>query len=134
MGDSDGTAAAPRPRILLVEDDPGVRRSLQLLFQGRGLDVRAYAAGEKLLGDPLADGAACLVADYRMSGLDGLVLLARLRGRGWAGRAVLITAHPSGELEHRARQHGYDAVIEKPFLRSALADAVAGLATLPGTA
>src|SRR3546814_15865794 len=43
-----------RPRLLLLEDDAGVRRSLQLLLRARGFDVRAYAAGAALLADPAA--------------------------------------------------------------------------------
>src|SRR3546814_5720005 len=54
-----------RPRLLLLEDDAGVRRSLQLLFRARGFDVRAYAAGAALLADPAACDACCFIADYR---------------------------------------------------------------------
>jgi len=124
----------PRQRILLVEDDAGVRRSLQLLLQGRGLDVRAYATGDALLLDPTAREATALVADYRMNGLDGLDVLARLRAIGWPGRALLITAFPSADLDARAKALGYDAVIEKPFRQNALADAMAGLLVEPGPA
>lgn len=118
---------ASRQRVLLVEDDTAVRRSLQLLLQARGFDVRAYAAGDTLLLDPSSQQAAGLVADYRMAGIDGLGLLSTLRQRGWTGRAVLITAHPSDALTARALALGYDAVIEKPFRRGALGDAMTAL-------
>ncbi|HQR88626.1 MAG TPA: response regulator, partial [Caulobacter sp.] len=64
-----------RARLLLVEDDPGVRRSLQLLLHGRGFEVRAYASGLALLADPTALDAVCLVSDYRMPEIDGLLIL-----------------------------------------------------------
>ena len=35
--------AASRPQVVIVEDDNGVRRSLQLLLQGRGFEVKAFA-------------------------------------------------------------------------------------------
>ena len=116
-----------RPRLLLVEDDAGVRRSLQLLFRARGFDVRAYAAATSLLADPTAYNACCLVADYRLEETDGIELLSRLRDRGWSGPAVLITAFPSTELTERALVHGFSQVLEKPFREHALGDAVVRL-------
>lgn len=116
-----------RPRLLLVEDDAGVRRSLQLLFRARGFDVRAYATGTALLADPLTQGACCFVADYRLEEIDGIEVLSRLRASGWSGPAVLITAFPSAELSERALAQGFNQVLEKPFREHALGDAIARL-------
>lgn len=113
-----------RARLLLVEDDPGVRRSLQLLLRGRGFEVRAYASGLALLADPTALGAVCLVADFRMPEIDGLLILRRLRELGWQGQALLITAFPSARLVDQALAAGYSRVIEKPLVEAALVDAV----------
>jgi FixJ family two-component response regulator len=113
-----------RARLLLVEDDPGVRRSLQLLLRGRGFEVRAYASGLALLADPTALGAVCLVADYRMPEIDGLLILRRLRELGWQGQALLITAFPSARLVDQAMAAGFSRVIEKPLVEAALVDAV----------
>lgn len=116
-----------RLRLLLVEDDAAVRRSLQLLFRARGFDVRAYATGAALLADPVARDASCIIADYRLEGTDGIEVLSRLRDRGWSGPAVLITAFPSADLAERALAHGFSQVLEKPFREHALGDAVARL-------
>lgn len=116
-----------RPRLLLVEDDAGVRRSLQLLFRARGFEVRAYAAGAALLADPTARNACCLVADYSLEETDGIEVLSRLREGGWSGPAVLITAFPSADLTERALAHGFSQVLEKPFREHALGDVVARL-------
>ena len=113
-----------RPQVLLVEDDHGVRRSLQLLLRGRGLDVRAYASGAALLADPRALSAACLVADYRMPEMSGFDVLRGLRDLGWKGRALLITGFPSAELVAQARQAGFGHVVEKPLVDSVLVEAV----------
>ena len=119
-----------RPRILLVEDDSAVRRSLQLLLQARGYDVRAHASGVTMLEDPAWSEAACMVADYQLEDLDGFEILSRLRAKGWAGPAVLITAYPSNELTDRAATGGFAQVIEKPFREGVVADAVARLMKL----
>ena len=119
-----------KPKILLVEDDPAVRRSLQLLFQATGYDVRAYASGATLLADDTSLDAACLVADYRMAGCDGIDTLVQLRANGWAGPAILITGFPSAGVANRARSAGFDAVFEKPLRQHALVKAIAGLVPL----
>lgn len=126
-GDTRSGSAKARPRLLLVEDDAGVRRSLQLLLQAKGFDVRAYATGAALLADPSVDGASLFVADYSMDDLDGIEVLSRLRTRGWAGPAVLITAYPSPTLDARARAKGFDVVLEKPFRDHVLVETVTKL-------
>jgi FixJ family two-component response regulator len=115
-----GIIAHEKSRILLVEDDPGVRRSLQLLLQANGFDVRAYASGAILLADETSLDAACLVADYRMSDCDGVETLQRLRARGWAGPAILITAFSSADLTVSAKQAGFYTVLEKPLRKHRL--------------
>jgi FixJ family two-component response regulator len=117
-----------RPRVLVVEDDPGVRRSLQLLLRGRGFEVRAYASGLALLADPTALSAICLVADYLMPDVDGIKVLVALRDLGWSGEALLITAYPTPELADRALKAGFARVLEKPLIDAALVEIIAGLA------
>ncbi|WP_321163640.1 MULTISPECIES: response regulator transcription factor [unclassified Sphingomonas] len=111
-------------RLLLVEDDPGVRRSLQLLLQANGFDVRAYASGAALLADQTALDASCLIADYRMSDFDGVDTLTALRAKGWAGPAILITAFPSSDLCASAKDAGFEEIFEKPLRRHVLVKAV----------
>lgn len=125
--EDDMVSPNDRPRILLVEDDAPVRRSLQLLLQARGFDVRAYATGSTLLNDPTIAQAACFVTDLHMDGIDGMELLARLRARGWHGPAVLITGFPTAGLAGRAAAQGFSAVVEKPFRSNALTDMVTKL-------
>lgn len=122
---------AERHKVLLVDDDAGVRRSLQLLLHAQGFDVRAYAAGASLLADPTTQHAACFVADYLMPDLDGLAILHSLRARGWSGAAILITAYHSPSLAARAGAVGFDAVMEKPLREHALADMVLRLIHRP---
>lgn len=104
-----------RPLILLLEDDNAVRRSLQLLLQGRGFDVKAYAGAAALLADPEARKAGCLLADYRLSTSDGISVLEALRARGQATPAILMTAFGSDEVATRASSAGFAEVLEKPF-------------------
>ena len=121
-----GTRASGRDKsqVLIVEDDPAVRRSMQLLLQGQGFDVRAYGAAEALLADDAFEQSCCLIADYKMQGVDGIDLLSRLRERGWQGQAVLVTAFPSSQLAQQALAAGYTAVFEKPLRERSLVEAI----------
>jgi len=119
-----GALPIERPKILLVEDEPSVRRSLQLLLYAQGYDIRSYASSAALVAAPLVDEAICLVADYRMPGMDGLAVLRSLRARGWQRPAILITAYASPDLVEQAVKEGFSIVIDKPMHEHALADAV----------
>lgn len=107
--------ASTAARILVSEDDPSVRRSLQLLLRSRGFDVRAYTSGNALLLDPQARSGDCLVVDYCMPDIDGIAMLKRLRSTGWSGPAILITAHYADSLAASGREAGFAAVLEKPL-------------------
>ena len=108
------------PRVVILEDDAGVRRSLQLLLQGRGFDVKAYASPASLLADPEMSSTACLVADYHLGQMDGIAVLESLRARGWNAPAILITAFGSAGVVAQATAAGFATVLEKPFKDHAL--------------
>lgn len=110
--------------VILLEDDNAVRRSLQLLLQGRGFDVRAYASADALLADPQVAKADCVLVDYRLGSLDGIAVLHELRARNWAGPAILMTAFGSHGLTARARAAGFVEVLDKPFRDHAIITAL----------
>jgi FixJ family two-component response regulator len=124
MENSINKLAGSLPRVVILEDDDGVRRSLQLLLQGRGFAVKAYGSSCALLADPELDNTACLVADFRLPELDGITVLERLRARGWSAPAILMTAFGSEDLLTRASQAGFSQVLDKPFKDHALVTAL----------
>jgi FixJ family two-component response regulator len=121
---------AIRPQLLLVEDDDGLRRALQLFLYSRGYDVRAFSSAAHALADGRVEGAHTLVADYRLPDTDGVALLQSLRARGWAGRAILVTGFPSPGLASAARAAGYAAILEKPVPHHRLVAAIDGTASM----
>lgn len=114
------SASGRRKRILLVEDDPAVRRSLQLLFAANGYDVRAYASSDGLASDAAALQSACLVADLVLPGPDAIKLLDQLRAAGWRGKAVLISGQLNGESRALAKAAGFDSILAKPIVAGQL--------------
>jgi FixJ family two-component response regulator len=111
-------AAAARPVVMVVDDDPAIRTSLAFSLQTEGMMVLAYASGADLLAGPVT-GVDCLVIDYKLPGMNGLDLLAELRRRGVLAPAILITTYPSAVVRERAAASG-TALIEKPLLGDAL--------------
>lgn len=119
---SSPTSFESRTPVLLVEDDPAVRRSLQLHLRARRFEVRAFGACRSALGDGAAGQAAVLVSEFKLPDGDGLGLLTALRARAWRGPAILLTSEPG--LEVAARKAGYAQVLRKPIVESALADVI----------
>lgn len=111
------------PRILLVDDDPGIRASLKFSLELEGFTVEAFDSGESLADLPDFPDASCIVLDYRLPGMDGLTLLASLRRKGVTQPAVLITGLGSRAIRVRAAEAGV-MVIEKPLLCNALSSAI----------
>jgi FixJ family two-component response regulator len=110
--------------LILVDDDPSVRSALKFALEVEGFAVRAYADGERLLGQVLP-AFGCIILDYKLPGLNGLQVLHRLRRQGTTLPAVLITT-PEPHVLALAAAAGVP-VVEKPLLASALVDAVRGL-------
>jgi len=116
-----------KPTLLLVEDDPGVRRSLQLILQGSGFEVRSYGTVAASVADPNLAQADGMIADYRLPDGDGLSLLRALYAAGFRGQAILITAFGTPQLEEQARAAGYARVLEKPLAERMLRETVTRL-------
>src|SRR5215203_1574226 len=66
-------------RILLIDDDPGVRDSMERTLRGAGYAVQSAASGEE--GFEMAKGGAydVILSDMRMPGISGLDILRQLR-------------------------------------------------------
>lgn len=111
--------SAPRPVVVLVDDDPAVAHAVEFAFGLEGLDVRGYRDGESLLASCDLPPRGCLVLDYKLPGVDGLELLALLRQRGVRMPAVLITTNPRPLLQLEAAAAGVP-IVEKPLLSDAL--------------
>lgn len=115
--------SSPEPAglcVLIVEDDAGVRRSLQLMLRWKGFAVLACGTLAVVRELGAAEAAGLLVTDYHLPDGTGLDVLAVLRAAGWRGRAVLITAVATPELVGEAIAAGFHTVLEKPMERGAL--------------
>jgi DNA-binding NtrC family response regulator len=107
--------AAPPARVLVVDDDPGVRYTLREILGSEGLEVDEAADGEEALARFEAHPAPLVITDLRMPRLDGMALLRRLAARAPAPRVVVITAHGSERQAVEAMKAGAFDYFRKPF-------------------
>lgn len=119
--------ADKRPLVVVVNDDEAMRDALRFVLRLEGADVCTYADGAALLADAMLPAASCLVLNQHLPEMDGLELLARLRARGFAVPAILLTSAATPALRARAAAAGVLLVLEKPILDDTLVDAVAGV-------
>lgn len=104
-----------QPCIHVVDDDPAVRDSLQVLLEAQGYEVVTYTSGLELLaaGAKLARG--CIVMDVRMPGLDGLTVQERLSRDRADLPVLLMTGEGDIPLAVKALKAGAHDFLEKPF-------------------
>jgi two-component system response regulator HydG len=102
-------------RVLVVDDDPGVRYTLREILEAEGLEVDEAEDGEAALGRFEAAPAPLVVTDLRMPRIDGMELLRRLRSRAPGTRVVVITAHGSERQAVEAMKAGAYDYFRKPF-------------------
>jgi FixJ family two-component response regulator len=117
------SAASPGHTVLIVDDDPAVRGSLQFCLEVEGFLVRTYASAAELLNDEHVPENGCLVIDYRLPSLNGLDLLSQLRQRRIMLPAILVTSHPSEAVRQQISAAGA-VLIEKPLLNEALLECI----------
>jgi DNA-binding NtrC family response regulator len=108
------TQPAPT-RVLVVDDDPGVRYTLREILASEGLAVSEAADGAEALARFEAEPASLVVTDLRMPGVDGMELLRRLAARSPPPRVVVITAHGSERQAVEAMKAGAYDYFRKPF-------------------
>jgi DNA-binding NtrC family response regulator len=106
---------APPARVLVVDDDPGLRYTLREILEAEGLEVDEAEDGEAALERLEAAPAALVVTDLRMPRMDGMALLRRLVARAPAPRVVLVTAHGSERQAVEAMKAGAWDYFRKPF-------------------
>src|SRR4051794_36154344 len=102
-------------RILVVDDEPGVRVALERALRLERYDVELAADGRGAL-DALAErGADAVVLDVAMPGVDGLEVCRRLRAAGERVPVLMLTARDEIDDRVAGLDAGADDYLVKPF-------------------
>jgi FixJ family two-component response regulator len=104
----------PEPTVFVIDDDEGVRRSLESLGKSAGLPVQAFADGPEFLKACSPAMPGCLVLDVRLRDRNGVDLINEFRERGLNLPVIVITAYGDVPTAARAFRGGAVDFLEKP--------------------
>src|SRR5213592_1588867 len=102
-------------KVLIVDDEPGLRQSLGLLLSDAGYEVAAESDGKRALERALTEPFDLILSDVRMPEMDGLAFLRGYRARGGAALVIMMSAYGGEEAALAAMKEGAYDYIPKPF-------------------
>ncbi len=102
-------------RILIVEDDAPLARSIATLLRGAGHAVDHVAMGEEALEIVSGEPYALVILDVGLPDIDGFTVLERLRRRGEKVPVLMLTARDALDDRVRGLDLGADDYLRKPF-------------------
>lgn len=102
-------------RILLVEDDPQLGRATQIGLDQAGYVVDWVEAAESALTAVKTHQYGCILLDLGLPKTDGMVVLQQLRGAGFSGAILIVTARDQISARIAGLDAGADDFIIKPF-------------------
>jgi FixJ family two-component response regulator len=101
--------------VCIVDDDDGVRCSLENYLRAVGMNVWTFASAETFLASSHRTTTDCLVCDLHMPGLDGLALQRELNRLGRCFPVIVMTAFPAEAARMESANLGAAAFMEKPI-------------------
>jgi two-component system response regulator AtoC len=102
-------------RVLIVDDEPGLRQSLGLLLTDAGYEVATESDGRRGLDKALRESFDLLLCDVRMPELDGLEFLRGYQSGGGTALVIMMSAYGGEEAALAAMKQGAYDYIPKPF-------------------
>jgi FixJ family two-component response regulator len=110
--------------VFIIDDDEGVRDSIEDLLGSVGLRSKSYATAEEFLRRERPDGPGCLVLDVRLPGISGLDFQRELGSAGWTLPIIFISGYGDIPMTVKAMKSGAIEFLTKPFRHQDLLDAV----------
>jgi len=103
-------------KILVVDDEKGIRDTLKGVFEDEGFDVDTASSGDQCLKLTESENYSCILLDIWLGdGIDGMETLKRLRENKVDAAVVMISGHGNIETAVRATKLGAFDFIEKPL-------------------
>jgi len=102
-------------RVLIVDDEPGLRQSLALLLGDAGYEVAAEGDGRRALERATAEPFDLILCDVRMPVLSGLDFLRGYRGGGGTALVIMMSAYGGEDAALQAMHEGAYDYVPKPF-------------------
>jgi two-component system response regulator AtoC len=102
-------------RILVIDDEPGLRHTLEIILRDEGYEVRTADDGEEGLRMALTEWPEIILCDVRMPRLDGLAFVEKYQASGGDALIIVMSAYGSLETAIQAMRMGAYDYISKPF-------------------
>ena len=106
-----------KPRVLIIDDDPTLRRLVQVVFERDGFDVSLASEGSEGVRLALMNPPNIIILDIIMEGLHGFEVCKMLRANSSIRHtAIIITSGKSFKPDiDKAMELGADSYVVKPF-------------------
>lgn len=102
-------------RVLVIDDEPGIRQALGQLLEYEGFEVRTASGGTEGIAEYEKLRPHLVFLDVKMAGMDGLEVLRRLRQLDATATVVMISGHATIQTAVEATQLGAYDILEKPL-------------------
>ena len=116
--------SAAVPTVFIIDDDRGMRQSIQDLVESVGLRAESFATGEEFLRRKPTHDPSCLVLDVRLPQMSGLDFQRQLAETGVQIPIIFVTAHGDVPMSVGALKSGAVEFLTKPFRDQDLLDAI----------
>ena len=107
-------------RVLVVDDDAGVRESMERMLRAAGYTVQMASSGEEAVDLARGDAFDVILSDMRMPGLSGLDILKKLREVRVDASFIIMTGFGTIDTAVEAMKLGAVDFVQKPFFRDEL--------------
>jgi FixJ family two-component response regulator len=110
--------------VFVIDDDEGVRASIQGLLKSAALQALCFESSEEFLRSNRPDVPSCLVLDVQLPGVDGLNFQRELADAGIRIPIIFITGYGDIPMSVKAMKSGALEFLTKPFQDQDLLDAI----------
>ncbi len=109
------SAGAGPLRVLVVDDEPAIRRFLRAGLGSQGYVVTELESGQPAIDAARRGAADLIVLDLGLPDIDGMDVIARIRGAGAAVPIIVLSSRDNEAAKVAALDLGADAYVTKPF-------------------
>jgi two-component system nitrogen regulation response regulator NtrX len=113
-----------KSRILVIDDEAGIRDSMRRTLEYQGYQFIGAATGQEGLALIERDPPDLVFLDIKMPGMDGLEVLERIKASNPGVPVVMVSGHGTAQNAFEARDKGASGFIEKPFSEPVLLERI----------
>ena len=110
--------------LAVIDDDPGMRRAMQLLLSAYGYLIYTFDSAEAFLGVAATSRAKCLIVDIQLGDISGVDMARQLANSDCKFPIIFMTGLDDEAISSQAEQLGCVAYLRKPFAADLLIEAI----------